>query len=86
LSFVGNPESDENSRAIRPAIEAVMEIDQAQRKSQGHVGFCQRLFYHARASHLRNGRMTTRLNGEIVTEEEARRIVAHARTRGWLPE
>lgn len=59
-----------------------MGIDQVPGKLQGHAGFCQRLFYHALESNLRNGRVTTRLNGEIVTEDEARRIVA--RSCQWL--
>jgi hypothetical protein len=63
-----------------------MDIDQVPCRSQGHVGFCQRLLYQALASELRNGRVTMRLNGEIVTEEQARRIVEHTRARGWLPD
>ena len=61
-----------------------MDVDQVPGKSPGHAGFCQRLFCHALANNLRTGRMTTRLNGEIVTEDEARRIVAHACARGLL--
>jgi hypothetical protein len=45
-----------------------------------HGGFCERLFYAALDSDLRAGRMRTVLNGKIVTEVEARRIVAQART------
>jgi hypothetical protein len=40
-----------------------MDIDQVPCRSQGHVGFCQRLLYQALASELRNGRVTMRLNG-----------------------
>jgi hypothetical protein len=29
--------------------------------------------------------MRTVLNGEIVSEADARRLVAHAQARGWLP-
>lgn len=51
-----------------------------------HAGFVERLFYHSLASNLRWGRMTTVCNGKIVSEVDARRLVAHARAQGWLKE
>jgi hypothetical protein len=50
-----------------------------------YAGFCERLMYHSLQSNLRAGRMTTHVNGGIVPEVEARRLVAHARAQGWLP-
>ena len=48
------------------------------------AGFCQRLMYQSLARGLEAGRMSTILNGEVVLESEARRMVAYARTQGWL--
>jgi hypothetical protein len=50
-----------------------------------YAGFCERLFYHSLDSNLRAGRIGTVLNGKIIIEEDARRIVAYARAQGWLP-
>jgi hypothetical protein len=50
-----------------------------------YAGFCQRLMYQSLASNLRAGRMTTVLNGKIIPETDARRLVAHAQAQGWLP-
>jgi hypothetical protein len=47
--------------------------------------FVQRLFFIALASDLRVGRMRTRINGTVVTEAEARRMVAYAQRNCWLP-
>jgi hypothetical protein len=50
------------------------------------AGFCQRLMYNQLASDLKAGRMTTVvINGAIVPEVDARRMVAYARANGWLP-
>ena len=43
-----------------------------------YAGFCERLLYHSLDSNLRAGRMSTVLNGEIIPEADARRMVAHA--------
>jgi hypothetical protein len=51
---------------------------------QPQAGYCQRLLYHCLAANLRTGCMTTILNGSIVSEPAARRIVAYARAQGWL--
>ena len=48
------------------------------------AGFCDRVFYNALAGNLRDGRMTVVLNDKIVSEAEARRIVAYARAQGWI--
>ena len=50
-----------------------------------YAGFCERLIYQSLANNLRKGRMSTVLNGKIIIEEDARRIVAYARAQGWLP-
>ncbi len=43
-------------------------------------------FYHSLESDLRAGRsMSTVIDGKIVSVGEARRMVAYARARGWLP-
>jgi hypothetical protein len=50
-----------------------------------HAGFVERLMYQSLASNLRTGRMTTNLNGAIIPEAAARRMVARAQDYGWLP-
>jgi hypothetical protein len=50
-----------------------------------YVGFCERVMYHSLECNLRARRMTTWVNGKIVPEADARRMVAFARTQGWLP-
>jgi hypothetical protein len=50
-----------------------------------YAGFCERLIYRSLANNLRKGRMSTVLNGKIIIEEDARRIIAYARAQGWLP-
>ena len=40
--------------------------------------------YQSLDSNLRAGRMTTVLNGKIIPEADARRMVAHAQAQGWL--
>jgi hypothetical protein len=42
-------------------------------------------FYHSLDHGLRTGRMIASINGEIVSVVEARRMVAYACTKGWLP-
>jgi len=48
------------------------------------AGFCERLMYQGLSRNLRTGRMTTRVNGKIIPEAEARRLVTHARAQRWL--
>lgn len=50
-----------------------------------YAGFVERLMYHNLDSNLRAGRMNTMLNGKIIPEADARRMVARARDYGWLP-
>jgi hypothetical protein len=50
-----------------------------------YAGFCQRLMYQSLDSNVRAGRMTTALNGKIISEADARRMIAHAQAQGWLP-
>src|SRR6266540_4710762 len=50
-----------------------------------YAGFVERLMYQSLASDLRAGRMSTTLNGKIIPEADARRMVARAQDYGWLP-
>lgn len=50
-----------------------------------YAGFVERLMYQSLAGNLRTGQMSTVLNGKIVSATDARRLVARARTYGWLP-
>jgi len=50
-----------------------------------YAGYCERLLFHALESNLRTGKMNTYLNGEIVSESEASRIIKNAQAYGWLP-
>jgi hypothetical protein len=50
-----------------------------------YAGFCERLMYHSLECNLKAGRMTTNVNGKIVPEADARRMVTYARAQGWLP-
>jgi hypothetical protein len=48
------------------------------------AGFVERILFASLAAGLEAGRVTTTLNGSVVSEAEARRIVAYARTNGFL--
>src|SRR5580692_498031 len=50
-----------------------------------YAGFCERLMYQSLDSNLRADEMSTVLNGKIIPEDNARRMVAYARVQGWLP-
>jgi hypothetical protein len=50
-----------------------------------YAGFVERLMYQSLDSNLRAGRMSTTLNGKIIPEADARRMVAHAQDYGLLP-
>ena len=50
-----------------------------------YAGFVERLMYQSLESNLRAGRMSTTLNGKIIPEADARRMVARAQDYGWLP-
>jgi hypothetical protein len=49
-----------------------------------YAGFCERLMYQSLDSNLRADKMSTVLNGKIIPEDKARRMVAYARVQGWL--
>jgi hypothetical protein len=49
------------------------------------AGFVEHLFYSSLAADLRAGQMRTVLNGEIVSEVDARRLVAYAQAHGFIP-
>jgi hypothetical protein len=49
-----------------------------------YAGFCERQMYQSLDSNLRAGRMSMVLNGKIIPEANARRMVAYARAQGWL--
>jgi hypothetical protein len=50
-----------------------------------YAGFCERLMYQNLDSNLRAAKMSTVLNGKIIPEDNARRMVEYARVQGWLP-
>jgi hypothetical protein len=50
-----------------------------------YAGYCERLLFQALDGDLRSGQMNTHLNGKLVSETEAQRIVSYARTHGFLP-
>ena len=45
---------------------------------------CRRLFYDSLDRGLRAGRVSTTINGEVVSVADVRRMVAYARAHGWL--
>ena len=49
-----------------------------------YAGFCERLMYQSLESNLRADRMSTVLNGKIIPEADAGRMVGYARAQGWL--
>ena len=50
-----------------------------------YAGFVERLMYQSLDSNLKAGRMSTLLNGKIIADADARRMVARAQDYGWLP-
>jgi hypothetical protein len=50
-----------------------------------YAGFVERLMCQSLENNLRSGRMSTTINGKIILEAEARRMVARAQDYGWLP-
>ena len=50
-----------------------------------YSGFCERLMYQRLDSNLRADKMSAVLNGKIIPEDNARRMVEYARVQGWLP-
>jgi hypothetical protein len=50
-----------------------------------YAGFVERLLYQGLERNLRAGRMNTTLNGKIIPEADARRMVVRAQDYGWLP-
>jgi hypothetical protein len=74
-----------------PAIVRVSSLMPVRRvviteASRPWAGYVERLFYNALAGNLREGRITVRLNGEIVAFSDAERLVATARQNGWIHE
>ena len=50
-----------------------------------YAGFCERLMCQSLVdSNLRADEMSSVLNGKIIPEDNARRMVAYARVQGWL--
>jgi hypothetical protein len=49
-----------------------------------YAGFCERIMYQSLDSNLRADEMSTVLNGEVISEDDARRMVAYAQAQGWL--
>ena len=71
--------------SLMPVRGLILPIERPLPIGPQYAGFCERLIYHSLDSNLRAGRMTTILNGKIIPEADARRLVAHARAQGWLP-
>ena len=67
-------------------VRALMLIERPLPIGPQYAGFCERLMYHSLDSNLRAGRMSTVVNGKIIPEAEARRLVAYARAHGFLPQ
>ena len=65
-------------------VRALMLIERPLPIGPQYAGFCERLMYHSLDSNLRAGRMSTVVNGKIIPEAQARRMVAYARAQGWL--
>ena len=65
-------------------VRTLMLIERPLPIGPRYAGFCERLMYHSLDSNLRAGRMSTVVNGKIIPEAEARRLVAYARAQGWL--
>lgn len=49
------------------------------------AGFVERLYFQALDNDLKAGRIRTACHGKIVSKAEAERVVAYARSHGWLP-
>jgi hypothetical protein len=71
--------------SLRPVRGLILPIERLLPIGCQYAGFCERVMYQSLDSNLRVGRMTTVLNGKIVSEADARRLVAHAQAQGWLP-
>lgn len=74
---------------IRASHRACYELDASAplREPIGpqYAGFVERLMYHSLDVGLRAGRVSTVVNGKVVTEAEAVRLVSFARGQRWLP-
>ncbi len=71
--------------SLMPVRGLILPIERPLPIGRPWAGFVERLMYAALDSNLRSGRMSTVLNGEIISEARARRMVAGARAQGWLP-
>ena len=69
-----------------PAIVRITSLMPVRRLPIGsqYAGLCERLMYHSLDIGLRAGRVSTVVNGKVVAEADARRMVAYARAQGWL--
>lgn len=64
-------------------VTRVRQFSRGTNRSVG-AGYVERLMYRSLASDLRRGRMTTVVNGEIVPEAIAERMLSRAHAEGWL--
>jgi hypothetical protein len=71
--------------SLMPIRDLILPIERPLPIGPQYAGFCERVMYHSLECNLRAGRMTTWVNGKIVPEVDARRMVAYARAQGWLP-
>jgi hypothetical protein len=70
--------------SLMPIRGLILPIEHPLLIGRQYAGFCERLMYQSLDSNLKSGRMTTVVNGKIISKADARRMVAHARAQGWL--
>lgn len=74
-----------SEKEINAVADVVWDKRPLGREDRPYAGYVDRLFYYSLACGLKSGRVTTIRNGKVVSEADARRIVAYARAQGWLP-
>jgi hypothetical protein len=70
--------------SLMPVHGLILPIERPLPIGPQYAGFCERLMYQSLDSNLRTGRMSTVLNGKIIPEADAGRMVGYARAQGWL--
>ena len=70
--------------SLMPVRQMILPMEPFRTVGPQYAGFVQRLMFQTLDNNLNAGEMSTSLNGRIIPEAEARRIVANARAQGWL--
>ena len=70
--------------SLMPVRTLMLPIERPLPIGPQYAGFCERLMYQSLDSNLRADEMSTVLNGKIIPEDNAHRMVAYARVQGWL--